>query len=169
MQTKNPLDLMIEGEGYFSVQTPDGVRYTRNGSLALSSDGVLVTKEGHPVLGERGDIFLRSGAFQVNNLGEVYQDGEMIDRLSLYTFDDDSALERVGENYLFFGGEPSSAKRVALPGVSQGFLEGSNVNAIKNLTDMILAHRSYEAYQKAVSNYDQMMEKTSNSIGEVRA
>ena len=51
----------------------------------------------------------------------------------------------------------------------QGFVEGSNVNAIKNLTAMIIAHRSFEAYQKAVSNYDKIMEKSSNSIGEIRA
>ena len=55
------------------------------------------------------------------------------------------------------------------PVVRQGYLEASNVNAIKNLTDMILAHRSYEAYQQAVKHYDGMMEKSSNTLGEVRA
>jgi len=169
VQTNNPLDLMIESDGYFQIQTPEGTRYTRNGSFSLSSDGALMTKAGHPVLGEKGDIFVRSGAFQVNHLGEIYQDGELIDRLSIYKFDKDESLERVGDNYFFFGGDPSEAKRIAMPSVSQGSLEGSNVNAIKNLTAMILTHRSYEAYQKAISNYDQMMEKSSNTIGEVRA
>ena len=53
--------------------------------------------------------------------------------------------------------------------LKQGYLEGSNVNAIKNLTAMILAHRSYESYQKSIKNFDSMMEKSANSIGEVRA
>ncbi len=166
--TNNPTDLMIEGEGMFAVQTPDGVRYSRNGAFALSPDGVLTTKAGHPVLGVKGNVFVRSGQFEVNNRGEVYQDGEMIDRLQIYNFANNDGLERVGDNYFIYGGDPNEIALNTNPSVMQGFLEGSNVNAIKNLTAMILAHRSYEAYQKAVSNYDQIMDKTSNSIGDVR-
>jgi flagellar basal-body rod protein FlgG len=169
IDTKNPTDLMIEGDGMFAVHTPDGVRYTRNGSLGVTRDGVLVSKEGHPVLGEKGDVVVRQGAFQVNDRGEVWQDGHMVDRLQLHVFDDESALERAGLNLFYYGGEPEGVRVVANPQVRQGFLEGSNVNAIKNLTDMIIAHRSYEAYQKAVANYDQMMQKSSNTIGDVRA
>ncbi len=169
IQTQNPTDLMIEGDGMLAVHTPDGVRYTRNGSLALSRDGVLVSKEGHPVLGEKGDIVLRSGAFDVNDAGEIWQDGHLVDRLAVYRFEDDHQLERSGLNLFYYGG-PEEGRKVAQGAqMRQGFLEGSNVNPIKNLTDMIIAHRSYEAYQKAVSNYDKMMEKSSNSIGEVRA
>jgi flagellar basal-body rod protein FlgG len=169
IQTQNPTDVMIEGEGMLAVHTPDGVRYTRNGSLALSRDGVLSTKDGFPVLGEKGDIVVRSGAFQINESGEVWQDGQMVDRIQLHRFADDSALERVGGNLFFYGGTPEGLKSVAHPQMRQGFLEGSNVNAIKNLTDMIIAHRSYEAYQKAVNDYDQVMQKSSNTIGEIRA
>lgn len=169
IDTKNPTDLMIEGDGMLGVHTPDGIRYTRNGSLGLTRDGVLVSKEGHPVLGEKGDIVVRAGAFSVNDKGEVWQDGQMIDRLQLYVFDDEAGLERAGLNLFHYGGPEEGRRVVANPQVRQGFLEGSNVNAIKNLTDMIIAHRSYEAYQKAVSNYDQIMQKSSNSIGDVRA
>ncbi len=168
ISTHNPTDFMIEGEGMFAVQTPDGIRYTRSGAFELNSDGVLTTKAGHPVLGIKGNIFLRSAQFEVNGHGEIYQDGELVDRLQLYKVADQSALERVGENYFLYGGAPQDLAVQTNPSVRQGFLEGSNVNAIKNLTAMILAHRSFEAYQKAVSNYDQIMEKTSNSIGDVR-
>ena len=82
---------------------------------------------------------------------------------------DDAALERTGLNLFHYGGTPEGRRLVANPAVRQGYLEGSNVNAIKNLTDMIIAHRSYEAYQKAVSNYDQIMQKSSNTIGDLRA
>lgn len=167
--THNSMDLMIEGDGYFTVQTPEGLRYTRSGALDLSQDGVLVTKAGHPVLGEKGNVFLRAGAFQVNNRGEILQDGEIVDRLLIQNFADHNSLERVGNNYMFYGGPPEGVKPVTHPEVRQGMLEGSNVNAIKCLTSMILAHRSYEAYQKAVSNYDKMMEKSNTTIGEVRA
>jgi flagellar basal-body rod protein FlgF len=169
VKTGNPTDLMIEGKGYLSINTPEGIRYTRDGALQLSSDGVLTTAAGHPVMGEKGNVVLRSGQFEVNGRGEIYQNGELVDKLQLFQFQKDEALERVGGNYFYFGGEQSARTKSESPSIRQGQLEGSNVNAIKNLTAMILAHRSYESYQKAVSNYDTMMEKSSNSIGDVRA
>lgn len=169
ISTQNPTDLMIEGEGMLGVMTPDGLRYQRSGNLAVGSDGVLQTKEGYPVLGEKGDIVVRGSDFTINDSGEVWQKGQLVDRINLYAFDDDQTLERTGNNLYLYGGEPEGRKLIANPAMRQGFLEGSNVNAIKSLTDMIVAHRSYEAYQKAVSNYDKIMEKSSNSIGEVRA
>ncbi len=169
VQTQNPTDLMIEGDGMFAVHTPEGVRYTRNGSMSLNRDGVMMTKEGFPVMGEKGDIVVRSTGFQVNDRGEVWQDGQMVDRIQLFKVDDDSALERAGNNLFHYGGSPEGLKVVQNGNMRQGYIEGSNVNAIKNLTDMIMAHRSYEAYQKTVNNFDQMMQKSSNTIGEVRA
>lgn len=169
IQTSNPTDFMIEGEGFFQLKTQDGMRYTRNGVFNVSPEGLLVSSDGHPVLGEKGAIALRAGSFEVNRLGEVRQDGQMIDRISIYSFKDQESLERVGNNQFFYGGNPEGITRELGSHVKQGYLEGSNVNSIKNLTDMIIAHRSYEAYQKAVSNYDRMMERSSNSIGEIRA
>ncbi len=169
IQTKNPLDMMIEGEGFFAIQTTNGMRYTRAGSFTLNDNGALVDKFGNPVIGEKGNIFLRDNDFEVNHLGEVYQDGQMVDRLLVYKFDDPSALEKVGQNQFFYGGLEEGRQLSPSARISQGALEGSNVNAIRNLTSLILAHRSYEAYQKSIKNYDSMMEKSSNTIGEVRA
>ena len=169
ISTSNPTDMMVEGKGMFVVQTPEGTRYTRNGNFSLSPEGVLTTKAGDPVLGQKGHVAVRSGQFEVNTLGEVYQDGRMVDRLQVMEFSEQANLERVGDNYFIFGGSPDQMQPGQNYGVRQGYIEGSNVNAVKNLTAMILAHRSYEAYQKAVSNFDQMMEKSSNSIGEIRA
>lgn len=169
IDTKTPTDLMIEGDGMFAVNTPDGVRYTRAGSFSIGPNGVLSTKDGYPVMGEKGDIVVRHGDFNVNDRGEVWAQNQLVDRIQLHMFDNDEALERVGNNFYHYGGSPDGVRIVSNPGVRQGFLEGSNVNAIKSLTDMIVAHRSYEAYQKAIANYDSMMQKSSNSIGEVRA
>ncbi len=169
IKTGNKTDLMIEGKGLFQVMTPDGQRYTRDGSFTLNREGILVTKQGHPVMGEKGDIAVRGTSFEINDLGEVYQDGEMIDRIQLFAFESDQQLERVGNNLLFYGGPKESLKKVGMPQIRQGYIEGSNVNAIKNMTSMIVAHRSYEAYNKAIKNFDSMMDKSSNRIGEVRA
>lgn len=167
--THNKLDFMIEGKGFFQVHTNEGPRFTRAGDLTLSRDGALVSKSGDPVMGEKGAIYLRSSQFEVNEKGEIYQDGQMLDRLALFDFEDPKSLERVGQNYYLYSGPTEDIQLNKSAKVLQGFLEGSNVNSIKNLTALIMAHRSYEAYQKAVSNYDQMMDKSSNSIGDVRA
>jgi flagellar basal-body rod protein FlgG len=169
MQTGNPTDLMIEGEGMFAVHTQEGTRYTRSGQLSISPDGVLMTPAGHAVLGEKGLISVKAGKFEVNRLGEVYQNEQLIDRIPVYQFEDTDQLERSGMNLWFYGG-PESGKTVNnQAGISQGSLEGSNVNAMKNLTSMIIAHRSYEAYQKAITNYDKMMDISNNQLGAVRA
>ncbi|HET9240469.1 MAG TPA: flagellar basal-body rod protein FlgF [Oligoflexus sp.] len=168
--TQNPYDLMIEGQGFLAAQTSEGVRYTRAGNLTVSQDGVLVTKQGDPVMGEKGLIYVRGTQFEVNTRGEVFQDGQLLDRLKLVNFQNpQDNLERVGNNYYQYAGREEDILPARNASIRQGFLEGSNVNAIKNLTSMIIAHRSYEAYQKAVSNYDQIMEKSSNAIGDVRA
>jgi flagellar basal-body rod protein FlgG len=168
INTGNPLDVMIKGEGFFQVNTKEGLRYSRNGSFSLNQDGALVDKNGSPIMGEKGDIYLHGKNLQINTAGEIYQDNEYVDRLALTTFEDKHQLEKVGGNYLFYHGPPQGAVGVKNQCLEQGYLEASNVNAVKNLTDMILAHRSYEAYQKAIKNYDSMMEKSSSSIGELR-
>ncbi|MDD9950728.1 MAG: hypothetical protein OXT67_04090, partial [Zetaproteobacteria bacterium] len=73
----------------------------------------------------------------------------------------------VGTNQYLHIGPPDNLKQVDFPKVKQGYLEASNVNAIKNLTQMILAHRSYEAYQQAIKNYDAMMEKSNSKLATV--
>ena len=169
IHTQNAHDVMLQGDGFLSVQTPEGVRYTRAGDLSLTNDGVLSSKKGDPIMGEKGLVYVRSTDFKINAQGEIFQDGQMVDRLKVMTFDNKKELEKVGNNYYHFGGDEKTIKPAANCRIEQGFLEGSNVNAVKSMTSMIVAHRSYEAYQKAVSNYDKMMEKSSNVIGEVRA
>ena len=169
INTKNPLNLMIEGQGYFTVQTKTGQRHTRAGNLSLNANGALVTNKGDPILGEKGVIYVKGQNFEVNLQGEVFSNGSLVDRLQIEHFPNEGFIERTGDGYLYYSGDPRLVKKIKVPTIQQGFLEGSNVNPIKNLTAMIVAHRSYEAYQKAVSNYDKMMEKSSNSLGEVRA
>ena len=168
LNTHNSTDLMIEGEGLFQVSTTEGMRYTRAGNLNIAPDGALVSAAGHPVMGEKGPIHVRSNQFEVNANGEVYQDGQLLDRIQIFKPQDENFLERVGSNYFINNGPEDAMERIATPRMMQGFLEGSNVNAIRSLTSMIVAHRSYEAYQKAISNYDHIMEKSSNVLGEVR-
>jgi flagellar basal-body rod protein FlgF len=169
VQTGNHTDVMIKGNGYLSIYTKEGIRHSRDGSLAVNADGILVHKSGSPVLGERGNIQLRGLRFEVNQRGEIFQEGKYVDRLLIQDTKNQASFERVGDNLLFYNGHPDELTNVENAEVIQGMLEGSNVNAIKSMTSMIMAHRSYEAYQKALKHFDQLMEKSSNTIGEVRA
>lgn len=168
IETKNPLDVMLESEGYFGVNTHSGIRYTRNGSLSLNPEGVLVDYSGNPVMGEKGSIILTNHKVEINKLGEVYQNNELVDRLLVYEFQDSSQLEKIGNNLYFFKGLEGERSVVDVPNMRQGALESSNVNAIKNLTNLILAHRSYEAYQKTIKSYDSIMEKSNSTLATVK-
>ena len=166
IETKNPFDLMIEGDGFFSVNTPEGVRYTRNGAFSLNAEGALIDQMGNTILGEKGTIFLKDQKVEINRLGEIYQGETLLDRIQIIKFENSEQLQNVGKNYLFFDGDSNGISRIDMPTLKQGYLESSNVNAIKNLTQLILAHRSYEAYHKAIKNMDGMMDKSSNVIGQ---
>src|SRR5690606_29984939 len=110
---------------------------------------------------------LRGGGFEINQMGEIWQDGALVDRLQVFEFDNPEGLERSGFNYFLYEGPEGSVKAREFAAVRQGFLEGSNVNAIQNITSMIISHRSLEAYQKAIQTYDRVMDRTANSIGEI--
>jgi flagellar basal-body rod protein FlgF len=167
-ETKSPLDVALQGNGFFVVETAFGERFTRDGSFTLTSDGTLVTRTGGTVAGESGPLTgLAEGDLRINQKGEVYLGDRFIDRLRVVSFADPELLERVGDNTFVHDGAPENV--TAFRGeVTQGFLEGANVNPMKNMANLITAHRTYEALQKAVQAHDKTMEKGSNEIGAVR-
>lgn len=170
--TGSPLDLAIEGKGFFEVSTPQGVRWTRNGGLQIDPSGRLVTKDGHPILREgNGDpaqriIQVGSHNVTISQAGEVFDGGNSVGRLALVEFSNPDDLQKVGNSYY-------SLKTNALPTVSQeskvhqGYLEGSNVNVVEEMTDMIAANRVFEATQHVIKAHDQMDEKLISQVGKV--
>lgn len=163
-QTGNALDVAINGDGFFPVQTPDGVQYTRQGSFTLDAQGVLVTADGYPVLGEGGEITLDEGIVKIDAEGAVYVDGDEVGRLQITDFVNRDALKKAGNGRFV-------ATDTAIPGprpdrtfLSQGYLEGANVNPVQAMTEMIETSRAFEAYQKVIQSAD---EATSTSINDV--
>lgn len=169
-----PLDFAIEGKGFFEVLTPQGMRWTRNGGFQIDNNGRLVTKEGHPVLKEgQGDptqrgITLTSRNVTVSHKGEIFDGGNQVGRLAVVDFAVPDDLQKTGSSYYTL---KQTARSAALPSdeakVHQGFMEGSNVNVVEEMTDMITANRVFEAAQKAVKGHDQMDEKLINIVGKV--
>lgn len=148
--TNRDLDVALSGNGYLTVQTPRGLRFTRDGSLAIGKNDVLSTREGHAVLGENGPIQLGPGKVRIDEQGSVYLDGNLVDRLKLSAFSDPLALQREGASLL----APANARvkaAAAQPEVRQGYLEQSNVNAVASVVGMIGILRHFEAIQKSVN------------------
>lgn len=164
-KTDRPLDLAIMGDGFFTVNTPNGARYTRDGSFTAGVDGALLTREGHPVLGEKGAIKLASSDVTIDATGVLRGPGGVeMDRLKLVSFRNPASLVREGGYFVppANAGEMPAGKDTQ---VQQGYVEVSNVNAIRAMTTMIEALRSYETHAKMIQSIDDMTKKAIEEVG----
>jgi len=167
--TENPFDLALENSGFFEIETPNGVRYTRNGSFTRNGMGDLVTLQGNRVLSQDGlPINLEeSSDFFVSSFGRVYADGKEIAKLSIVDFANKrTELGREGYN-LYYSKTGEAPERVVNTTVKQGFLETSNVNVVDSMVEMIRFQRNYEANQKSILSEDETLNKAVNDIGRV--
>lgn len=181
-KTDNPLDLAIHGKGFFTVQTANGERYTRDGAFFIDREGFLVNKNGHKVLGEGGPIRLDKYNFRISKDGEVlinraqagglsgretnrWEDPVVIDRLKIRDFPFLRELKKAGSNYY----EETVESGPAIPpqgkyNIEQGFLEKSNVNIIREMVKMIEIQRHYEANQKVITSEDAALGRLINEV-----
>lgn len=187
-QTENPFDMALENKGFFSIQTNDGERYTRNGSFTLGKEGYLLTKEGYKVLGENGPIRIKANNFTIDEDGNVWQNGEfaddpdrmvskdentwknteLVDRLKIVGFagQGDRFIKKQGSSLwkaTDVSGQAQILKGTDRPKVRQGFLEGSNVNPVQEMVNMIEVNRAYEANQKVITTQDSLLDKLINN------
>lgn len=168
-QTGNPLDIALNGKGFFVVQTPNGLRYTRNGSFTIAEDGTVVNSNGHALLGSSGVIRfpditkLESLEIKITKNGEIYVGDRLIDKIRVAWFEDLSKLKKEGSNYFFVEESPSEIELTKEFEIFQGFLEGSNVNAIEELVKMIEASKIYEANYKMVQHQDETLAKVNEA------
>ncbi|MDQ2872145.1 MAG: flagellar basal-body rod protein FlgF [Candidatus Eremiobacteraeota bacterium] len=161
--TGNPLDLAVQGNGFLTVQTPQGIRYTRDGQLARDAQGYLVTMDGDRVLGRNGAIVLPAGDVQVSKDGTISQQGRQIDAVRVTQFASIAALRPEGSNRFVDSGGARPAPAAAFT-VNQGFLEKSNANVVRSMVDLITAERWFEANQKSMQTQD---DATASAISEV--
>ncbi len=165
--TGNDLDVALEGQGFFKVQTPKGIRYTRDGAFTLNAQGVLVTRTGDVVLGENGPITIAGGKMTITNDGQVVVDGTPVDKLMLVEFKRPQFLRKEGRSYYFHQGEENEVLAAAETSVKQSYLEGSNVNPTTEMIKMLEAFRSFESAQKAIQTIDEITSKMINDQGMV--
>ena len=165
--TGNPMDVYIDGKGFFAVETPGGTRYTRNGSFTVDAEENLVTQEGFKVLGEGGPIQINGTAVTVDADGNVTVDGDQVGKLKIVDFPDPRSLVKAGRNLFrsVAGAAETTPETVRL---QQGAVEGANVDAVRIMTEMIEVLRGYETYQKTVQTLDSVESKAVNELGRVR-
>jgi flagellar basal-body rod protein FlgF len=150
-QTNRNLDVAIEGNGFLTVQTARGIRYTRNGNLQLNSQNLLVASDGSPLLGTKDrPITLGPGDITISEEGIVSLDGVEVDRLKVVAFDDLSNLAKEGNSLLMLQNGKSEGK-ISNAKIKSGYLEQSNVNAVSSIVRMVGIMRQFEAIQKTVN------------------
>ena len=160
--TGNHLDLALIGTGQFTIDAPNGRRYTRDGSFSLDATGKLVTKEGYPVLGTNGGpITLAQGEVKIAADGTVSQAGEVRGKLQLTELAPDSIS---AESESLLTGTPTGASKAT---VRQDHLESSTVNVVSEMVELIRVMRSFESNQKSVNAQDEALQASVTRVGAV--
>lgn len=165
--TGRDLDVALRGPGFLVVDTPRGLRYTRAGALSIGREGFLVTSSGFRVLGERGPILVPAGPVSITEQGAVESKGRTLDTFRVVDFPRPYPLVKDGDG-LFAPASPAlEATTAAGAQVMGGALEGSNVNVVRTMVDMIETLRRYEAAQRAMQAADEAARYAANDMGRV--
>ena len=165
--TNNPLDFAIAGKGFFKVQTPRGIRYTRAGNFHVNGEGQLMTPQGYLVLGGGGPLTIRGTDVSVAADGSITVDNVAAGKIDVVDIDNLDGLEKEGKN--MFRLLDGQATETAATGyrIKQGFIESSNVTLVTEMTNMLDLHRAYESQQKIIRTIDEMDSKAVNSVGKL--
>jgi flagellar basal-body rod protein FlgF len=166
-QTGSLLDMSIDGNGYFAVQTPDGERYTRNGHFRLDEQGQVVTEEGYTVLSDGGPITLQpqDGDLRVGPDGALSTDLQLLGKLRVVTFADERALKKSGGSLYDAAGVPATAATNTR--VRQGLIEKSNVEPVIEISKMIEVMRAYQASSDLTKSGEDLLKQAIQKIGAV--
>ena len=165
-QTGAKFDVAIVGNGFFTVDTPGGERYTRNGTFSLNAQGELVTQDGNRVMGVTGPIRLQgnTGRVEIVPDGRIMADGVEAGQFRLVQFDNLRQLRKEGSSLY----QANGAQAQPFTGqVEQGYLEMSNANVVAEMVNLIAAYRAYEVNSKTVQAHDQLLDKAVNEVGRV--
>lgn len=163
--TGNSLDMAIDGDGFFVVETPNGLAYTRQGNFRVNRDGALTTTDGYPVQGQQGVINnLKGSQIDIDGKGVITVDGSVAGTIRMIDFEKPYTLKKAG-SALFVAENNQTQEKQAAGQLRQGHLEGSNVETVTEMVQMIQATRDYESYSKVIKSFDDMTNKAANELG----
>ena len=170
-KTGNPLDVALQGDGFFVVDTPQGERLTRAGNFVTDADGVLRTNDGFRVFGVAGDVSsggseirIPSDASEVKIAadGTIQAGDTVVGTLRIVSVENPESLEKEGLTRFLADGVALAASQAE---VVQGHLETSNMNAVAGMTELITVSRSFEAFQKVIDTFQQLDNRTARELG----
>jgi flagellar basal-body rod protein FlgF len=175
-ETKNPLDLAVDGSGFLAVQTPAGERYTRDGKLHIDNQGQLVTADGNPVLGSAGPIVFQPTDHDINITPDgaitVVEGSGRTDSirgtLRLVSFSDAQKILKEGLN-LYSAGSAGAPQPDTKSRVQQGFVEQSNVNAVSEMSRMVEVTRAYSAIATMMQQQSELQKAAIQQLADVPA
>jgi flagellar basal-body rod protein FlgG len=164
--TGEPLDLAVDGVGFFVVERPDGPAYTRDGTFFVDAEGFLTTAAGDRVLGLNGPIHVGTSDFRVDPDGTVTVGGQAVDRLRLADLSGAPGIVRVGDN-LLRPADPNFQPPPAPPetAVIQGAIEQSNVNVTETVAQLLAAMRAYQSAQRMLLEADSTLDRAVQQLG----
>ena len=158
--TGNQLDVAIEGSGFLPVQTANGVAYTRAGNLRVSPQRQLTTAQGDPVLGDNGPITILGTDVSISADGTISSDGAIAGKMKLVEFGPNVEVQNSGSTY--YTAPAGSAKPAVTSVLHQGTLEGSNVNPVSSMVELISAQREVETMRRVLTMFNSEMDKTAS-------
>lgn len=162
-QTGNALDIALQGNGYFELHTDKGGAYTRQGSFHLDDRGRLVSKEGFPVVGIGGDIYLSSPTPRIDKEGRIFEQDKQVAQIKVVSFD--SSLKHIGGGLMIPFNDQGKLE-LQHPRLLQGQLESSNVDSTREMVRMMEVFRHFEASHKMLQAYDDIADKTLRNLGQ---
>jgi len=167
-KTGNPLDLAIEGDGFFVMENESGAAiYSRTGNFQVDAAGFLTTSEGYRLMGDGGPINVEGGNVAVSETGQVEVNNDVIGNIQVVTVDDKTQLAKVGQTGFVLPDGVAATPAVNVT-IKQGYIEISNVNVVKEMVEMIISYRNYEADAKALKAQDESLDNLFNQVGRVR-
>ncbi len=167
-RTGNPLDLAVQGDGWFAIQTPNGIAYTRDGRMQLTESGALQTVNGYQVLDAGGSpiqIDASAGDPTVAADGMITQDGKQIAAIGLFSIPDDANLTRTVNSGVIPDKPATPILDFTQNGVIQGSVEGSNVNPIREMSKLIEVTRTFDSVSSAMSQSESSLQDAIKTLG----
>ena len=164
--TGNPFDLAIRGDGYFVIETDKGEQYTRNGRFSLNEEGELVTSQGNPVLSDNGNPFVFGPGDRdvtISRDGTVSTKNGQLGKIRIVSFENQQQSQVTAGGLL---STRARAEDVEQPNMIQGALEGSNVQPIIEMAEMIRIQRSYDSVKNFIQREDDRIKRMVKDLGE---
>ena len=168
IRTDNPLDIAVRGDAWFGIQTPAGPVYTRDGRMQIAAGGDLQSINGYPILDVGGAPIVinpAAGPVQIASDGMIRQNNQQVGAVGLFTIDARAKLSRYENSGVIPDTPAAPALDFSQVGVAQGYVEGANVNPMLEMSQLIMASRTFEAVSSSINQSSDSLDEAIKALG----